>query len=155
MQPSLPPSLPSRISPSWRIGIVAAQYYPEIVDSLIAGAEQTLRQAGITASNIRVFPAPGSFEIPLIGASLFKTKEVDALIGLGVIVQGETHHASLIAEQAARGMMDLQLQYHRPFAFEILFVNDIAQARARLDRGAEAARAVLHALASLEQAALR
>lgn len=144
------PPLPPRVSTGWRIGIVASQYYPEVVQALIAGAEKTLRDAGIMASNIRVFPAPGSFEIPLIGAALFAADEADALIGLGVIVQGETHHADLIAREAARGMMDLQLQYQRPFAFEILHVDSIEHARARLDRGAEAARAVLHSLAQIE-----
>lgn len=150
MQTDQPHSLPARISSGWRIGIVHAQYYPEIVSELVRGAEQVLEGAGIVRGNVRRYAAPGSFEIPLIGASLIAAKEVDALIALGVIVEGETHHAALIAREAARAIMDLQVQHRIPFAFEILYVDTVDQARARLDRGAEAARAVLNALAQTE-----
>ncbi len=144
------PSLPARISSGWRIGIVHSQYYPDIVTKLVAGAQKVLRDAGIAQGNVRTYAAPGSFEIPLIGASLIASKEVDALIALGVIVEGETHHASLIAGEAARAIMDLQVRYTIPFAFEILYVKNIEQARERTDRGGEAAHAVLHALAQIE-----
>lgn len=146
---SSPLPLPARISSGWRIGIVHSRYYPEIVAKLIEGAQKVFHDAGIAPGNVRTYAAPGSFEIPLIGAALIEAKEVDALIALGVIVEGETHHASLIAGEAARAIMDLQVRHRIPFAFEILYVRNIGQARERLDRGAEAARAVLHALAQL------
>ncbi|MDD5751452.1 MAG: 6,7-dimethyl-8-ribityllumazine synthase [Candidatus Peribacteraceae bacterium] len=145
--------LPASISSAWRIGIVHAAYHADLVEKLVAGAERVLLEAGIASGNVRRYAAPGSFEIPLIGSALLKEDAADALIGLGVIVQGETHHAALIAQAAAQGMMDLQLQYAVPCAFEILFVDDIGQARARSEgtanRGAEAARSVLHSLAQL------
>ena len=144
---------PSRVSSAWRIGIVHSEFHREQVWRLVEAAERTLREAGIPEYGIRRFAAPGSFEIPLIGAALFEEKEVDALIGLGVIVQGETHHAELLAESVARGIMDVQLKYLSPFAFEVLFVSDLAQAEARSgehhNKGEEAAIAVLHALARL------
>ena len=151
MKQTPPPSPLPRINRGWRIGIVHATYYKEEVGVLVDGAVQILRDAGLPPANIKTFPVPGSFEIPLIGAELARKKEVDALIGIGIIVEGETHHARLIAEQAARGMMDVQVRYGMPFAFEVLYVDDLALVRPRLDRGAEAARAVLHALAQLER----
>jgi len=149
-----PPSdLPASVSSAWRIGIVHSTFHADIVSKLVEGAEHVLIGAGISPGNVRRYAVPGSFEIPLVGSALLKEDAADALIGLGVVIQGETHHAALIAESAAKGMMDLQLQYAVPFAFEILFVQDIAQARARAEgahnRGAEAARAVLHSLAQL------
>jgi 6,7-dimethyl-8-ribityllumazine synthase len=70
-----------------------------------------------------------------------------------VIVRGETHHASLIAEQVARGVMDVQLTENIPFVFEVLSVDDIAHAKQRagstVNRGADAARAALYSLAKL------
>ncbi|MFH0851773.1 MAG: 6,7-dimethyl-8-ribityllumazine synthase [Candidatus Peregrinibacteria bacterium] len=146
---SLP--LPARISSGWRIGIVHSLCHPELTEKLTESAERVLMEAGLPKGNVRRFPAAGSFEIPLIGASLLKADEVDALIGLGVIVQGETHHAALIAQEAARAMMELQITYRRPFAFEILYVDTLEQARARMNRGEEAARAVLHSLAQIER----
>ena len=144
---------PARVSSSWRVGIVHASFYPDEVMNLVQGAERVLREAGLLQSNIRRFPVPGSFEIPLVGAALLEAKEVDALLGIGIIVEGETHHARLIAEAVAHGIMDVQLKYCAPFAFEVLFVKNIEQARARAgamgNKGEEAAIAVLHSLAQL------
>ncbi|MFA6523478.1 MAG: 6,7-dimethyl-8-ribityllumazine synthase [Candidatus Peribacteraceae bacterium] len=145
--PPLP--LPGPVNSSWHVGIIHSSYYKEEVDALVSGAERTLREAGILPGSIRTFSVPGSFEIPLLGEALARTKEVDALIGLGIVVQGETHHAALVAGEAARGIMDVQLRHGIPFAFEILSVDRLELARARLDRGEEAARSVLHSLAQL------
>jgi 6,7-dimethyl-8-ribityllumazine synthase len=150
---SSPSSLPPRVSSSWRIGIVHSSYYPEEVGALVREAERVLREAGIARGNVRVFPVAGSFEIPMMGAALLEEEEVDALIGLGIIVRGETHHADLIAEAVSRGIMEIQVRHGVPFAFEVLYVDDLAQAQERCrgagNRGGEAARAVLHSLAQL------
>lgn len=142
-------SLPAPIDFSSRIGIIHSSYYGEEVGALVAGARRVLLGSGLPPSSIKTYAVPGSFEIPLLGAALAEAGEVEALIGLGVIVEGQTHHARLIAEQAARGMMEVQLRHGIPFAFEVLYVDDLALARARLDRGEEAARAVLQFLAQL------
>ncbi len=143
------------VDPQWRIGIVHSSFYREEVDRLVEGAERTLLKAGIKKTNIGVYPAAGSFEIPLIGTALLWEKKVDALIGLGIIVEGQTHHAEILARETARGIMDLQIQYAVPFAFEVLYVKSLAQAQARsrgsMNKGEEAARAVLHSLAQIRK----
>ncbi|OGJ55498.1 6,7-dimethyl-8-ribityllumazine synthase [Candidatus Peribacteria bacterium RIFCSPHIGHO2_02_FULL_52_16] len=147
--------LPAKIDPSWRIGIVHAEWHAEEIKGLVEGARSTLLAAGISASNILVHPASGSFEIPLIGKTLATEKKVDALIGFGIIVEGETHHAELLAKEVARGIMDVQLNHGIPFAFEVLYVKNIEQARERarvkIGKGAEAAYAALHSLAELHR----
>lgn len=139
--------------PHWNVGIVASSYYKEEMDALVAGAKEALMEAGLPAANISVHQAPGSFEIPLIGEALAQAKRVDALIGLGIIVQGETKHADLLAGAVASGIMDVQLRHTLPFAFEVLWVDDIAQAQERChgtaNKGREAAIAVLKSLATL------
>jgi 6,7-dimethyl-8-ribityllumazine synthase len=119
------------------------------MEQMLKGATDTLRAVGMEEGNIRQYPVAGSFEIPLLGAALAKEGSVDALIGLGIIVEGETHHARLIAENVARGMMDVQTKHTIPFANEVLYVHSILQARERLHRGEEAAISVLHSLAQL------
>ena len=143
-------ALPTSINPDWRIGIVHSAFYAEEMATLTKGAVDTLAQAGIHPSAISVHAAAGSFEVPLIGAALAKTAQVDALIGLGLIIEGETHHARLLAEAATRGIMDIQLAYQIPFAFEILYADSIDMIHARLHKGEEAARSVLHSLAKLQ-----
>jgi 6,7-dimethyl-8-ribityllumazine synthase len=139
------------INPAWRIGLIHSTFYKEECDILTKSAEDMLLEAGIKQPYIKKYPVYGSFEIPLIGAALIREKEVDALIALGIIVQGQTHHAGLIASQVSRSLMEMQTSSLMPFAFEVLYVSSIEQARSRLDRGAEAARAVLHSLALLQR----
>jgi 6,7-dimethyl-8-ribityllumazine synthase len=144
-------------NPRWRIGIVHSTYYAEEIFSMVETAEQLFVAAGIPAAQVTRHPAPGSYEVPLIGASLVKAGKVDALIGFGIIVQGETEHARLIAEAAVQGMMQIQVQHAIPFACEILWVPSLEHARARAlgegNKGEEAARAVLAALHQMPTAA--
>ena len=140
--------LPEEIDPAWRIGIIHSSYYKEEVERLVQGAVSALKEVGI--SNISLHPVPGSFEIPLLGAALAEEKKVDALIGLGIIVEGETHHAKLVADSVTRGIMDVQTTHQVPFAFEVLYVKDLLQAQERIDKGKEAAEAILHSLAQIQ-----
>ncbi len=142
-----------KADPSWRVAIIHSSFYPEEVGTLVAGAREALIAAGIDAKNVTDYPVSGSFEIPLIGAVLAQEKKADALIGLGIIVEGETHHARLIAGETARGIMDVQVTHGMPFAFEVLYVKKLSQAKVRSagshNKGGEAARAVLHSLAQI------
>jgi 6,7-dimethyl-8-ribityllumazine synthase len=148
-------AVPKKINREWKIDIVASSFYKKEIDALIAGAKKTLHDAGINDKNITVHMVPGSFEIPLIGAELAEMASTDALIGLGIIVEGDTHHARLLADATTRGIMDTQMKYHLPFAFEVLYVKTLADARARTlgknNKGIEAATAVLHTLAALKK----
>ncbi len=149
MQTSSSAPLP-KADPSWRIGIVASTFYDAEMRALIQSAEEALLAAGTPKSNILIHRAPGSFEVPLIGQALAAAKKVDALIGLGIIVEGDTHHADLLATEAARGIMNVQMLHKLPFAFEILYVDSLADAQKRLDKGREAAHAVLATLHELK-----
>jgi len=142
-------SLPEVVNPAWRIGIVASQFNEPEVSAMVESATNALLESGISADNINKYTVAGSFEIPLIGEALARAGHVDALIGLGIIVQGETQHADHLAREAVRGIMDVQLKYSIPFAFEVLHVKTIEQASARSNKGREAAVAVLHSLAQL------
>lgn len=140
-----------KVDPAWKIGIVAATFYREEIDMLIASAKDYLLAAGIPEANISIWEVPGSYEIPLLGEALADAKKVDAMLGLGIIVQGQTKHADLIAQESARGMMDIQLRHKIPFAFEILWVEALEHARTRGSKGEEAASAALHSLAELSR----
>lgn len=138
------------LSPTWRIGIVYSAFYKEEIDVMLKGAISTLVDLSVPKDHIAIHSAPGAFEIPLIGSRLAKAQSIDALIGLGIIVEGQTHHARLIAEQSARGMMDVQLQYGIPFVNEVLYTDTRELAGQRLHKGEEAAVTVLRTLVELE-----
>lgn len=147
--------IPQGVSVDWKVGIVYAPYYKEETESLVKGAKDMLLAAGLKEENIILSVAPGSWEVPLLGRSLAQAGKVDALIGFGIIVQGDTKHAEMLADGVVQGMMDVQVRFGIPFAFEILYVNDIEQARARSlgegNKGKEAAAAVLDTLVAMKQ----
>ncbi|MEK7591647.1 MAG: 6,7-dimethyl-8-ribityllumazine synthase [Patescibacteria group bacterium] len=148
-----PLPLPVNINRGWRIGIVHSLRHGDLVRALVDEAVSAFEQAGLPRSYVSLHPCAGAFEIPLIGAGLVAAKQVEALVGFGVIVEGETHHARLIAEESARGIMDIQVRYRIPFAFEVLYARTLEQARKRCcapyHKGGEAAASVLHSLAEL------
>lgn len=148
-----PKDLPTDVNANWTIGIVCSMWHRDILDKMIDVARDTFIRAGLKPENIHVYDAPGSFEVPLIGAAVIERH--DALIGFGIVLQGETMHAQNIMQSTTQAIMDLQVAHKKPFAFEILHVLNIEQAHARAEgehnKGFEAARAVLQALATLEK----
>ncbi len=133
----------ARRSSTPRVGIVAAQFNPLYTDALLASARGELADCEVVV--VRV---PGSFEIPLGLLRMAKQESFDALIALGLIWEGETMHADLIARECARSCMEISLSFDLPVIFEVLTVKTEAQAKARcmgqkLNRGIEAARAAL------------
>jgi 6,7-dimethyl-8-ribityllumazine synthase len=119
------------------IAIVAARYNQEIVDALVEGALATLREHGAAADP--VVSVPGSYEIPVAAHALADAGLVDAVICLGCVIKGETAHFEHVAEAAAKGILDVSLETGVPCIFGVLTTYTEEQARARIDKGREAA----------------
>ena len=88
----------------------------------------------------------GALEIPLALQWLAQSGRFDALVAIGAVIRGDTYHFDLVANESARGVMDVALEFGIPVANGILTTDDEAQARARKDKGAEAVR-VAHEMA--------
>jgi len=144
--------IPAKVKNDWRVAIVHSSYYGDDVKKMVISAKESLMKAGIKKNRISVYEAAGTFEIPLIGAVIAEKEKADAIIGFGIVVQGETYHAQTIVSEAARGMMDVQTKFQIPFAFEVLYADSLSIARKRLKtRGEEAAKAVLSSLGVIER----
>ena len=114
-----------------RFGIVVSEWNIEITSALANGAVQVLKKHGATDDNIQVKFVPGSFELPL-GAQYFAEMEnVDAVILLGCVIQGETRHFDYICAGVTQGTMDLNLKYNKPFIFGVLTTQNLQQAKDR------------------------
>jgi 6,7-dimethyl-8-ribityllumazine synthase len=120
-----------------RLGIVASRFNEEIASQLLERAQAAARELGAEADVVSV---PGALEIPLALQWMAQSGRYDALAAVGVVIRGETHHFEIVAEGSARGVMDVALDFGLPIANGILTTEDEAQARARLDKGAEAVR---------------
>ena len=114
-----------------RIGIVVSEWNDRITDSLLNGAEESLLEHGILQENILVKHVPGSFELPLGAKWMLEKTDVDAVICIGCIIQGETRHFDFIAQAVADGIMNVGLQLSKPVLFSVLTCNTMEQAEDR------------------------
>lgn len=147
------PSRPRQFQQRRAVAIVASQYNAEFVDGLASHAQSEMA-ALMPECTIHLVTVPGAFEIPLAVQEIGERGGFVAIIALGVIIQGETHHARLIAEAVTRSLLELSLKYRVPVIHEVLLVDDAAQARARCleeenNRGTEAARIAVRMIQAL------
>ncbi len=139
----------SRISASGlRFGIAAARYNGELAEALLANCLDTLAKAGAEPRDIRIVLVPGSFEISVAAAKLAKSGKCDCVIGLGIILQGQTSHAHHIADAVANGLTTIAIQTGVPTVFGVVTANNLKQARVRClgkqyNRGREAAQTAI------------
>ena len=119
-----------------RLGIVASRFNEEISAGLLERARAAAAKLGIT--DCVVLQVPGALEIPLALQWLAQAGRFDALVALGCVIRGDTFHFDIVANESARGVMDVSLEFGIPVANGILTTEDEAQASARLDKGAEA-----------------
>ncbi len=115
----------------FRFGIVVAEWNRDITEALLDGALRTLRKHGTPASNIIVKNVPGSFELTLGAQFLAEYEDLDAIICLGCVIQGETPHFTYICQGVTQGITQLNLEYNIPFIFGVLTTNTKQEA---LDR---------------------
>ena len=95
-----------------KIGIVVAQFNPEITTPMQRTAEQYARQKGIHV--VSVIKVPGAYDMPIAVQRLLRQREIHAVVTLGAIVKGETQHDLVIGQSTAKTLQELSLQYNKP-----------------------------------------
>jgi len=123
-----------------RIGIVASRFNEEITGVLLERASAEARKLGVEATVLQV---PGALEIPVALQWLAQSGRYDALVAVGAVIRGDTYHFQVVANESARGVSEVALESGLPVANAILTTDDEAQAKARLDKGAEGVRAAV------------
>ena len=113
------------------IGVIVSSWNIEITEALYNGAFNTLIENGIKKSNIITKYVPGSFELPLGAQLLIENTDVDAVICLGSVIQGETHHFEFICNAVAQNINKVSLDYSIPVIFGVLTTDNIQQAKDR------------------------
>ena len=125
---------------------------PKVTEALKEGAERTLLAAGLKPENILIYRVPGTFELPTGAQMVLEGRfDVDAVICLGCVVQGETRHFEFINQAVAQGVKDVSLKYNKPVIFGVLTPDTDQQALDRAggkygNKGEEAAVAALEML---------
>jgi 6,7-dimethyl-8-ribityllumazine synthase len=123
-----------------RLGIVASRFNEDLCGKLL---ERARAEAQKLKAECTVVQVPGALEIPLALQWLAQSGRFDALVAVGAVIRGDTYHFDIVANESARGVMDVMLECGVPVANAILTTDDEKQAQARLDKGAEAVRVAI------------
>jgi 6,7-dimethyl-8-ribityllumazine synthase len=107
----------------FQIGIVVSDWNDHITDQLLKGAVEALLENGVSEQNICIHRVPGAFELPLGAQWIMETSNVDGVIAIGVVIQGETRHFDFVCGGTTQGIMDVMLKNNRPVSFCVLTDN--------------------------------
>ncbi|HEY0369031.1 MAG TPA: 6,7-dimethyl-8-ribityllumazine synthase [Chthoniobacterales bacterium] len=131
-----------------KFALVASQFNAEFVQGLINHATDEIRSL-VPNAQLSLHQVPGAFEIPIVVRELAATRDdIDAILAIGVIIQGATAHAEHLASSVTNALQQIAIDHRVPVINAVLSVEDEAQARERclekkINRGIEAARAAV------------
>lgn len=132
-----------------KCALVVSRFNMELTSMLAKYAVEALLEHGVKETDITVIWVPGAYEIPSIAAELARNGHYDAILALGVVIQGETQHAQLINEHIALALGRISMDYSLPVIYEVISAGSLAQAEARC-AGEKNSRGWYAALAALE-----
>ena len=139
-----------------RFCIVVSRWNAFVVESLLAGAVDTLKRHGAQEGDITIVRLPGAFEMPLVLEKIAAKREHDAIVALGAVIRDGTPHFEYVAGECVKGMAQVTLKHGVPIAFGVLTVDTIEQAIERAgtkagNKGAEAAASAIEMVNLLRQ----
>lgn len=111
----------------FKVGIVVSEWNDSITLNLLKGAKEALLENGVPEANILIRFVPGTFELPLGAQLMLDNTDVDGVIAIGVVIQGETKHFDFVCQGATQGIMQVGLEYNSPVSFCVLTDNNIQQ----------------------------
>ena len=139
---------------NFRFGIVVSEWNPDITDNLYLGAEQALLENGALKENILRWNVPGSFELVFGCKHMIETQNIDAIVAIGNVIQGETKHFDFVCDGVTQGIKDLNIKFNVPIIFCVLTDNTRQQS---VDRsgGKHGNKGIESAIAAIKMAELR
>ena len=112
----------------YHFAIIVAEWNADITNALYQGALTTLVKRGALTENIFTYYVPGSFELTSAADILLQNQNVDAVICLGCVIQGETKHFDFICNAVANGLSNVAIKYSKPVIFGVLTTDNMQQA---------------------------
>ncbi|MEM2071133.1 MAG: 6,7-dimethyl-8-ribityllumazine synthase, partial [Archaeoglobaceae archaeon] len=99
------------------LGMVVAEFNRDITYMMEILAKEHAEFLGAEISD--VIRVPGAFDVPIAVKKILEKGQVDAVVTIGCIIEGETEHDQVVAQHAARKIMDLSLEYGKPVTLGI------------------------------------
>ena len=125
-----------------KLAIVASEFNYDVTALMVERAKEEAEflQVGVTS----VVKVPGVYDMPLAVSMLMKKSDVDAVVALGAVIEGETSHDELVANQSARKMLDLSVENGKPLGLGVSGPGETRlQAQDRIEKAADAVRAAV------------
>ncbi len=143
-------------APSGRFAVLCSRFNGLIVESLKAGAVDTLQRHGVQSEDIDLIWVPGAFELPLAARKLAASRRYVAIVALGTVIRGATPHFDYVAGECAKGLAAVALEHQIPIGFGVLTTESIEQALERAgtkagNKGVDAALSALEMSTLLQQ----
>ena len=133
-----------------RIAIVGSEFNFDITWMMIERAREEIEFLGAAVGP--VVKTPGVYDMPLAVKSLFARSDVDAVVTVGAVIEGETDHDQVIMTQAVRKLTDLTVEYGKPLGLGISGPGETRlQAQDRIDNAANAVRSVVKMVRRLRE----
>jgi 6,7-dimethyl-8-ribityllumazine synthase len=121
----------------YKLGMVAAEFNYDITSMMVERARSEAEFLEVEIA--RTIMVPGVFDMPLAVKKLLEEKDIDAVITLGAVIEGETQHDDIVISHASRKIADLSLEFNKPVAFGITGPGMTRlQAVERIEKGREA-----------------
>jgi 6,7-dimethyl-8-ribityllumazine synthase len=99
------------------IAIVVSEFNEEVTSRMLAVAKEKAKTMKLKI--IYTCKVPGTYDIPLVVDALLQKKDVDCVVTLGAIIQGQTKHDEVIAHSTARALTDLSMKYQKPVSLGV------------------------------------
>jgi 6,7-dimethyl-8-ribityllumazine synthase len=125
-----------------RIGIVCSEFNFDITQMMLERAKEHAKFMDVDVA--KVIMVPGVYDVPLAVKRLMKDKNIDGVVTIGAVIEGETEHDQVVIGQAARKMTDLAVEYEKPVGLGISGPGmSRLQAQDRIDRAKDAVESVV------------
>ncbi len=111
-----------------RFGIVCSRFNEFFVSKLLSGAIDAIVRHGGDAQMIEVAWVPGAYELPFGVKKMLETGKFDALMALGVVIQGSTPHAGYINSEVSKALAQLGMESGTPVVYGLITADNIEQA---------------------------
>jgi len=139
---------------TFRFGLVVSEWNPEITRNLQKGAIETLIDCGAIKENIISWDVPGSFELVFGCKKMIQSQQLDAIIAIGNVIQGETKHFAFVCEGVTQGIVDLNIKHDVPVIFCVL-TDDTKQQSIDRSGGKLGNKGIECAVAAVKMAAIK
>ena len=132
------------------VAIAASEFNYDITLLMLERAKEEVAFLGATLGP--VVKTPGVYDLPLAVKALFGRSEVDAVVALGAVIEGETKHDEVVMNQAARKLADLSVEYGKPLGLGVSGPGETRlQAQDRIENAGNAVRSAVKMVRRLRE----